>query len=141
MPADPDPIGTDLSRARRTRKLPPNAACVICGHTEPDALKRARRSLLEQHHLAGKVNDDQLTVVLCLNHHREQTARQRGMGVELEEAPATDVERLVSMLRGLALFLEALAGSCVEWAERLAAHIARLDANSPAWRNNEPNEP
>jgi hypothetical protein len=135
---EPDPIGTDLRRARRARKLPKGAACVICGRDEPQVLRRARRSLLEQHHLGGEANDASLTVVLCLNCHRLQTARQPTIGIELEEDPQrTDIERLVSVLRGLALFFEGLAQALMEWAARVAAHVARLDANCPGWRQNE----
>jgi hypothetical protein len=137
-PAEPDPIGTDLRRARRARKLSKDAACVICGQDDPEVLRRARRSLLEQHHLGGEANDAKLTVFLCLNHHRIQTARQATTGIELDREPdRTHVERLVSVLRGLALFFDSLAAALMAWAETLAAHVARLDANCPGWRQNE----
>jgi hypothetical protein len=137
-PADPDPIGTDLREARRARKLPKNAVCVICGQRDPEVLRSAPRSILERHHLGGEANDAMLTVILCLNCHRLQTARQPTMGVELKESAArTDVERVISVLRGLALFFESLARALMDWAERLAAHVAVLDANCPGWRENE----
>jgi hypothetical protein len=137
-PSEPDPIGTDLRRARRARKLAKDAACVICGQDDPEVLRRTNRTLLEQHHLAGEANDAKLTVSLCLNCHRIQTALQPTMGIELQEDPRrTDIERLVSVLRGLALFFETVASALMAWAETIAAHIGRLDASSPGWRQRE----
>ena len=75
------------------------------------SLKRARRSLLEEHHVGGASNDP-LTVVLCLNCHREQTTRQPGTRIELEDDPErTFLEKLIAVLRGLAQFFDALARS------------------------------
>ena len=135
-PAEPDPIGTDLSRARRARKLRRDAACVLCGRDDPEALRRVQRSTLELHHLAGAENDATMTVVLCLNCHRLQSARQPGAGIELEQDPdRTMLDRLVYVLRGLALFFDELARALAGWANRLADLIAALDAEFPGWRS------
>ncbi len=139
MPTEPDPIATDMQHARRVRKTKASAVCCLCGATNPAVLRESRRSILEEHHLAGEANDASLTVTLCLNCHREQSSRQRGMGIELERDDGrTEVERLASFLRGLALFFAALASSLVAFADGLAAHLARLDADWPAWRENQP---
>lgn len=136
MIRDLDPMGNDLRRERRARVLPRDAACVMCGETNPEILMQAEApSVLELHHLAGKANDPDLLVVLCLNHHRVQTARQPGYGVELSRDPQrTSIEKLVSMLRSLGLFLVELGKAMVAKADDLAAHVAGLDAHYPAWR-------
>jgi hypothetical protein len=138
MPTEPDPIGADLRHKRACQRVPAGSVCVICGRGEPAGLREAKRSLLEQHHLAGRENDGKLTVVLCLYCHRLQTVRQQTVGIALDpDADRTAVERVIALLRGLALFFQSLGLACVEWADRLAAHVARLDAHSPEWRANE----
>jgi hypothetical protein len=95
-----------------------------------------QRSTLELHHLAGAENDATMTVVLCLNCHRLQSARQPGAGIELEQDPdRTMLDRLVYVLRGLALFFDELARALAGWANRLADLIAALDAEFPGWRS------
>ena len=83
-----DPIGNDVRKLRRARRLGPGAACVICGEANRDQLKRMSRSLLERHHLAGRANDPELTVVVCLNHHARLSEAQRDSGVDLHEDPS-----------------------------------------------------
>lgn len=116
-----------VRRARAIRRLPAGAACVLCGESDP--------VVLEEHHVAGITNDTDATIVLCLNHHRQQTASQRGVGVGLDSGPdRTLLDRLVSWLRGLGLFFAALGQQCVRSADRLAALARGLDAELPAWR-------
>src|SRR5205085_3674923 len=122
---DPDPIGNDLRRERRRRGMPEGAACIVCGETDPVALRKARRSVLEVHHLGGEANDPDLTVVLCLNHHRIQTSDQPGAGVDLSRDPERTLpEKVISVLRGLALLFYALARSLTGLADKLAAFVA-----------------
>ena len=124
---EPDPADAMLRRERKARRLPPGAACVICGETDP--------LLLEVHHIAGAANDPGSTVVLCLNHHRQQSADQGAAGVDLDSRRTrTLLERIVSWLRGLALFFAMLATGCRDMADRLAAFVEELDANFPGWR-------
>ena len=90
---------------------------------------------MERDHPGGRDNDAKLTVVLCLNHHRLSTNGQLAVGVELGENPARSMpERLESVLRGLAAFFAMLGESLMDWAGRLGAFVAALDANCPAWR-------
>lgn len=129
-------MGNDLRRAMRQRRLPPDAACVLCGQDNPEVLRRERRTVLNLHEPGGKANDPDLWVVVCLNCHELNTIRQLGYGIELGRDPErTMPEKLLSVLRGLVLFLELLAQSVLSWADRLAAFIAELDANCPGWRN------
>jgi hypothetical protein len=132
----PDPIGNDLRRERGRRRLPEGAACVVCGETDPVALLKLRRSVLALHHPGGEANDPNLTVVLCLTHHRIQSSDQPGAGVELERnSRRAEIEKHISMLRGLALLFHTLALSMGAWADKLAAHVEDLDANYPGWRD------
>jgi hypothetical protein len=122
-----DPMDALIRRERATRKLPEGAACLRCGETNP--------ILLEVHHYAGNANDQQATVVLCLNHHRLQSVDQRAAGVELDSRKDRSlVDRIVSWLRGLGLLFAALAHACREMSDRLAALGEGLDAQLPAWR-------
>ncbi len=92
--------------------------------------------LLELHHIAGRPNHEESAVVLCLNHHRQQSTKQAAAGIDLDSRHAWSFpDRLVAWLRGLALLFSALARTCREMADRLAAFIARLDADFPEWRN------
>lgn len=137
MPAEPDPISTDLTRARATRSIPPDAVCVICGERNREALKKVKASLIERHHLGGRANDPNLTVYLCRTHHHLQSLRQVGVGMELEEDDPDrgTLEKVVSVLRGLALFFDQLALALTGWANRLVDLIEALDADLPGWRN------
>lgn len=126
--SDPDPIGRDLGREHARRRLPAGAACVLCGEQDEETLSSRARgetgvSVLELHHIAGAANDEE-TVVLCLNCHRRMSARMPGYGVDLrwrDRAPGP--ERLVPVLRGLAVFFEQLAAAMVRWAHDLASGI------------------
>lgn len=132
---DPDPIGNDVRRAHRRRKLPRDVVCVFCGEQNPEALEMVRASLLQSHHVGAKANDPDLEVPLCLNCHAIEQQRQPGMGIERGRDPTRSMpEKLVSVLRGLALFFELLARRLMSWADRLGALIVELDGNCPAWR-------
>ena len=122
----PDPIARDLARERAVRRLAPGALCVLCGERDPEVLTQrpsgpVPASVLEAHHLGGRANDPDLTVVLCLNCHRRMSARMPPFGVQLAtDSEQTSPERLVSVLRGLAVFFEQLAHSLMGWARELA---------------------
>lgn len=123
----PDPTAALLRRERARRKLPTGAACAICGESNP--------LVLEVHHIAGRANLPEETVVLCLNHHRQQSADQRAAGINLENGPARSlVDRAAAWLRGLALFFAALSDACRDMADRLGRFASGLDANYPGWR-------
>jgi hypothetical protein len=127
-------MSTDVRQARQQRRVGPNAACVMCGITNPEQLRLVRRTLVEQHHVLGKAHDEALMVPLCLNHHAQLTEDQRSRGVRLQNA-ATFPERLEAMLRGLAAFFERLAERFHNWADQLLAFIQGLDAGWPGWRS------
>jgi hypothetical protein len=125
--AGPDPIRADVRRARARRRTPPGSVCVYCGEQNP--------LLLQAHHVAGNANDKALTVVLCRNHHHLNTLGHLDLGVDLAPAEdALDVDLLIGVLRGLAVFFVLLAEVLVAWADRLDARVHSLDANCPTWR-------
>lgn len=117
-----DPIGRDLTKSRAKRRLPAEAHCVLCLERDPEVLGlRPDPSVLEVHHIAGAANDPQLTVVLCLNCHQRMSARMPAYGVELDRSQKrSTAEKVVSLLRGLAVFFELLAKSLMAWAGKLA---------------------
>jgi hypothetical protein len=135
MIADPDPIASRRRHARRLAKLPPDAACLLCGETTPDALRAVSRTVLERHHVLGGANDPELVVALCRNCHAGLTEAQQRLGVELRrERIGTLPELLVSAMRSLAGLLFALAERLRVWADQLAALVDVLDQQHPDWR-------
>jgi hypothetical protein len=136
MKPDPDPIASDARKVRRSRRLPPDAACALCGERNPEPLawRRVHRSLLEGHHAAVESNDEMLLVVLCLNCHARATALQQDVGVLTPEPNITAIERVARSLQSLATFFELLAQSLYRYAAELMAGVAGLDREYPGWR-------
>lgn len=131
-----DPIGRDVRKLRRARRLGDGAVCVLCGKESPEALMRVGRSLLEAHHLGGAVNDDMLVVVVCRNCHAELTEAQHDSCIELRrDRDRVPLQRLEAVLRGLADFFELLALRLRTWADELAHVVSVLDRIEPGWRD------
>lgn len=126
-------IQTQVRKARQQRRVGPDAACILCGNTNPEQLRRMRRSLLECHHVVGRANDDALTVTVCLNHHAQLNEDQCTQGVPLQN-PGSFLERLEAVLRSLTAFFERLAAASRQWADQLLAFIQGLDVRCPTWR-------
>lgn len=132
-----NPIQSDARKGRRKRKLGPDAVCILCGESRPEALMAVPRSFLHQaHHVVGDVNDPDLTVPVCLNCHAKETERQRGYGVNLHrDRMRTLPETLISILRALAAFFHSLGERLAYWAEELADFVRALDIQYPQWRD------
>ena len=128
-----NPIANDARRASRERYFGPQRACVVCGDQDPSTLKKAQRSLLEEHHVAGEKSDADTTVTTCLNCHRKVTERLRSNDTSMD-APRTMLDRLVSVLLGLSGFFQMLSDTLSDWVRRLAAFASALDTAFPAWR-------
>jgi len=136
MKPEPDPIANDLRKERRSRRLPPDAACALCGETDIAVLAthKVPRRLLELHHACGQWNDDEVVVVLCRNCHAKVTAEQLDVGA-LETGPrASRVEAIKLALVSLGTFFNLLAAACFRWSAQLAQMIGVLDDELPAWR-------
>jgi hypothetical protein len=130
-----NPIDVAVRAARRTRRLPPDAACALCGETNPTTLTtRPRAHVLEQHHAAGIDNDHDLVVVLCLNHHAAITAEQLDAGA-LTPVPMTSaLEKMQLALASLGIFFDYLAHALYRFATQIGQVVLSLDANAPGWR-------
>ncbi len=133
---DPDPIGTSARRQRQLRRLPADAACALCGETEPSTLSLVKRpkSLLELHHAAGQHNDPETVIVLCRNCHWKATIAQLDVGALPPGAEPSLLERIALGLRSLGSFFELLAKSCYFWAAGILAAVACLDVHAAGWR-------
>src|SRR5207302_163148 len=112
-----DPIGADRRRSRRRSRLPADAACAFCGHSEPDAL--------EVNHGLGRAASAEATVVLCRNHHAHQTGRQHDHDAlpPLGRGGRSDscLERIARALLSLAVFVHELAHALTDFAGQLFA--------------------
>lgn len=133
MTLEPDPIATAARGSARKRRLGPDAACALCGLSDPVQLTRQRRRL-EEHHVATRCNDADLTAVLCLNCHATVSERQRTAGLFSAGEPANVLDRLTRALVSLATFSEALATALRRWADHLQDLMASLDRHLPTWR-------
>ena len=109
--------------------------CVLCGEQNPAALTRVDRSLLEDHHLAGRANDKTLVAIVCRNCHAGLSEAQRDSGIGLHhDAERVPLEQAEAVLRGLADFFEQLVKTLRQWADEIARTVSLLDHHHPEWR-------
>ena len=115
-------------RERRKRlRLPPNAACVLCGQQDLATLVPGKPGLLEEHHVVGWQYDPDLTVPLCRNCHAIESLKQQDAGIRLRPAPGF-LERLLEVLRSLAVFFHTLSELFYRLITDLADEIERRAA-------------
>ena len=100
MTKDENPKKTARREAQRRRRLPPDACCIRCGETAPEAL--------EQHHPMGREHQRDLTATLCKNCHAKATEGQLREEVPLLAANNFP-DRLASILKAVAAFFRFLA--------------------------------
>ena len=125
MATEKDPLGNDLRKRRRARRLPPDPIC-LCGED--------RLVTLEVDHPQGHASGDP-TIVRCKNCHAVHTEAQRDVGADLSHRPdRTVLEIIEAGLLSLAAFLEELAEQFCEWAEWLGTLIRALDESGFGWR-------
>lgn len=130
-----EPIANDMRRSKRKRQLGESPSCVLCGFDDFDALIPVERSMVERHHVIGRVNDDALTVPLCRNCHASISEAQRDMGIDLrKDTQRSLLEKLIDILHSLADFFFRLGTMCQQFAIQLAAFIKQLDTHCPTWR-------
>ena len=138
---EPDSIGADRRRARRTARLPADAVCQLCGIANVDMLTPARVPLLEEHHVLGRVAAPDTTVPLCRNCHAVATGAQHDHDAlpppGRYRTPDTVLERIARALRSLALFVHELAHTLTSYSDHLADVAAALDVALPQWRTQE----
>jgi hypothetical protein len=129
-------VGREVRAEQRRRLLGDGAVCVICGQRDPAGLHRASRRLVEFHHLAGRANEPELGIHLCLTHHAILTEQMRDEGVELREVDERAVlEQLQAILVGIGLALMTIGEALLEQAKGLGVEVTRLDRDTPGWRD------
>jgi hypothetical protein len=136
---EPDPIQNEARRARQARRLPPNAACALCGETDPAVLRQASLQpstlgLLQMHHVLGEANDEEVVVCLCLTCHAKATAAQLDAGALPFGRAPTCLERIVYAMRSLGSFFQLIADWCRRCADQIASVVRSLDEHLPNWR-------
>lgn len=131
---EPKPIANHRRRVRKRALLPPDAACTECGERNPDALVAVRRTILDGHHAAGEVYDQDCIAVLCKNHHAIETARGLDAGLDLAHRELSTLARVAGALHSLALFLQSLAEALLRMARELSLLEAAFDRRYPKWR-------
>lgn len=126
----------DLAReARREQWLGPDAVCLVCGESDHSVLLKVSKRWLEKHHVAGRIHDGFLIVVLCRNCHAKIGEGQLSEGMDLRgQEGQTLLHKLRAVLLGLALLCSMLAESLKHYAEQLERLILGLDRAYPAWR-------
>jgi len=119
MSKDNNPKKNARREEEQRRRLPPDAACVACGESNP--------KVLELHHAAGRAHERDLTAVLCKNCHLKATEGQLREEVELR---ATDsfLERIAMIFGNLAAFFRFLAEAFDRLAEQIKTFAGNLVA-------------
>lgn len=147
---DPDPLGTEVRRARRRRRLGGDAVCVLCDEVDPVKLRlepvsprliqgidltglpRCRRSPFEVDHLVGRALDRSLTLRLCVACHLEVTELRRVVGAKMGPPP-TVLDGLGSALRSLGVVMPKLGQSLTRWGDGALQLRQHLDETFPGW--------
>jgi len=112
---------TELRReTRRQRAIErlglKNPRCIYCGESDP--------IVLEKHHPAGHAYDNS-TVIVCRNHHRKLSDRQKDHPNKIQDPP-DKLETIAHFLLGLADLFEFLIEKIRQFARDL---IERADPN------------
>jgi len=133
----PEPAKTAARRQRRLDRLGNDAACIICGEADPTVLDTA-----QGHHVATRINEPDLTVVLCANCHRRETEHHAAAGIPTQyEQEPTQLDRLSAILMGIADFLLDVGQLLLEWARwiddfhrNLTSQGIALETVLPQWK-------
>ncbi len=128
------PIQNAERQARRERKLGENPVCIRCGTEDFWALIEAPKRLLQEHHVAGRRHDSELTACLCMNCHAILHEELRKAGVSLKPT-STWPERLAEMLVAIGTLLRSLGERLILWGEKLYEFILALTKHFPEWRD------
>lgn len=129
-----DPIRNAARKTRRTSKVPPGAACHLCGESDPEVLIKVGRTLLDFHHIAGEANDPDLGGFLCPTCHRKRQIELANAGIVLTRRPRNLLEVIAAVLTGVGQTLKAVGEQLLFYAEQMWALIAAQDAHFPQWR-------
>lgn len=134
---EPDPVNAARRRTRRSIRLPADAACVLCGITDADALIPNVRLLLAEHNLGEEFAPDIFTS-MCRNCNAAYTVAQQDQQALPPPGPRprklTLPETIERMFRALAVFMHALAHLLIELADAMRVFVGGLDLDFPGWR-------
>ncbi|MFI5399196.1 MAG: hypothetical protein ACHQ9S_27000 [Candidatus Binatia bacterium] len=113
-------------RRRRLKalRLPPETVCLLCGQQDLATLIPTKAGLLQAHHVVGWQYDPDTIVPLCLNCHAIESLKQQDAGIELRPKPKF-LERLLEILKSLALFFRTLSDRFYRLVTELAEEIER----------------
>jgi hypothetical protein len=128
-------IRAEVRRTRRQVKLGPDACCLLCGEKNPDVLRLVNRTLLDEHHVAGVGNLEELKVPVCANCHRKLHGKLSDMGLDFEKpAKRVVLEVLYYLVMGMSVFFAQSAHLLQLLGRALRALIGSLDAHFDGWR-------
>jgi hypothetical protein len=119
--------------AKQHARLGEAAVCVVCGYANEDALRLVARSVVEKHHVVGRVHEADVVVPLCANCHVTLTEAVRRSGADMKDIPNL-LDRLISMLRAIGTFLKTMGDAALRWADQLSRLVLGLDVHYPEWR-------
>lgn len=129
-----NPADNDRRRDRQRQRFGDDGSCVLCGCQNLAALTEVRVTLLEEHHLAGRKADPELTVAVCLNCHRVLQEGLKDAGLEARY-PDNAVERAQARSIGVADFFRLAVDSFRRQARELQQLMNHLDQELPDWRD------
>jgi hypothetical protein len=124
MSKDMNPKKTATRKAKRQRRLPPDAVCSTC--------KESAHIALEMHHPMGVTHEPDLTIPLCKNCHARATEDQLREEVPLSAAD-TFLDRIAAIFGSLAAFFRFLADSFNRLQSQVKEFAGKLDAKFPEW--------
>lgn len=99
---------TPIQTARRLRRRAEQDRCPICG----------RKVKIQNHHVAGRNHDPELTTPLCTACHDQITENLRCADVDMRRTQ-NSTERVRRALNATSVFLRMLADALARWAESL----------------------
>ncbi len=127
-----DPVKNDARKADREWILGGEAVCLLCGERDPVKLVRPDKVSFEEHHVAGRAYDPNLTVTLCRNCHAGTHEDLRDAGVTLRQAP-TILHEIEARLRATGTFLRTLGETLLSSAAELTRYIRSLEHPDDPW--------
>lgn len=140
---DRDPVQTAVRSAKRDQRLGLDTDCSWCGVQNLEIRKSVPKlsrlgqfilkSLLERHHVCGKANDSDLTIILCPTCHARANESLLRADVSLE-APKHILDRMIRRHMGMAAFHRDAAEAEDREAEDLDRFRDSLDREYSDWR-------
>lgn len=116
-----NPMQSELRRERRRQRVPDKAVCEVCGYSKPEGLI-ALKTPFEEHHVVGRANDPNRTLIVCRNCHAVLGERARDAGASMRP-PRSPRERVLNRLRALCSLFTLAIEMCFELAEEIIRYV------------------